>query len=195
MNQFKKNLQGDIIRIGTKKIFINPFLYFRRLDANTKSWLKEINQFSEAYIFENRFRFYPDLDWQSINKEKQLVIKSTIELFLKTLEIIKTFHPDLSIEQLIIVESYLVSLKKIHFEKWVRRKLKINDNLRLKEQRKLERATFITNWQKWLSLKQTQKIFIPFFVIILLSALAGWFAGVSRNSCNPYFERISFNQF
>ena len=42
MNQLSKNLQGDIIKIAGKKIFINPFLYSRKLDQTTKDWLREI---------------------------------------------------------------------------------------------------------------------------------------------------------
>ena len=68
-----------------------------------------------------------------------------------------------------------------------------NEKLLLNEKRKLKRAVFISDWQKWLSLKETRKLIMPVFVIILISALLGWFAGISQNSCNPYFESNSIN--
>ena len=62
------------------------------------------------------------------------------------------------------------------------------------EKRKLDRAIFISDWKKWLSLKETRKLIMPVFVIIFISVLLGWFAGISKNSCNPYFESNSINQ-
>ena len=194
MNKLSKNLQGDIIKIAGKKIFINPFLYFRQLDQNTKKWFREISQISEASIIENRDRFYPEANWQDLTDEEKLVTNATIETFLKTLVLIKTFHPSLTSQQLNLVERNLIIFKKIPFEKFVKKQFKKKDKLILKEKRKLYRAELIFNWQKWFSLKETKKSIIPVFVIILLSAFIGWFAGISKNSCNPYFESISSNQ-
>ncbi len=194
MNQLSKKLQGDIIKIEGKKIFINPFLYFRRLDQNTKNWFREISQLSHSEIVNNRIRFYPEVDWNNLTKDEKSIINATVEMFLKTLQIIKTFHPDLSLEHLDIVEKNLLIFKKTPFEKWVKRQLKRKAQFILKEKNKLERADLIYSWQKWLFLKETQKLLLPVFVIILLSALIGWFAGVSQNSCNPYFESRSNNQ-
>ena len=121
-------------------------------------------------------------------------MNATVEMFLKTLEIIKTFHPKLNLQQLDIVERNLIILKKVPFEKYVKKQFKKKDQLILKAKKKSDRAEFIFNWQQWLSLKETKKLFIPLFVIILLSALLGWFIGISKNSCNPYFESISRNK-
>ena len=82
----------------------------------------------------------------------------------------------------------------IYFEKISENYFKKKERLLLNEKRKLERTIFIRDWQKWLSLKETQKLIMPVFVIILLSALLGWFTGISKNSCNPYFETNSSNQ-
>tara|TARA_B100000900_G_C20203009_1_gene562655 strand:- start:40 stop:627 length:588 start_codon:yes stop_codon:yes gene_type:complete len=194
MNQLSKNLQGDIVKIEGKKIFINPFLYFRRLDQDTKNWFREISRLSDSEIFNNRVRFYPELDWDNLTKDEKIIINATVEMFLKTLKIIKNFHPNLSFKELNIVEKNLRTFKKIAFEKWVKKQFKKKAKLIFKEKRKLERADFINKWQQWLFLKETQKLLIPVFVIILLSALLGWFAGVSKNSCNPYFESSSNNQ-
>jgi len=88
----------------------------------------------------------------------------------------------------------LIYHKKIAFEKWSRKYFLKKDRLLVKEKRKLERANFINKWKKWFSLQETQKLLLPVFVIILLSALIGWFAGISKNSCNPYFENSGINQ-
>ena len=188
MSQLSKNLQGDIIKIKGKKIFINPFLYFLRLDQKTKNWFKETRQIPDSIIFENRVRFYSEVDWKSLTNNEKLIVNGTIEMFLKTLEIIKTFHPYLSLEELKIVESNLIISKKIPFEEWNKKYLKKKNRLILKEQNKLKRSDFLNIWKKWLYLKETQKLIVPMFVIIFLSFLIGFFAGFSKNSCNPYFE-------
>ena len=113
---------------------------------------------------------------------------------LKTIEIIKIFNPALNYEQLLDVEKKLIYYKKISFEKWSRNYIIKRNRFLLKEKRKLERANFINKWQEWFSLQETQKLLMPIFVIILLSALLGWFAGISKNSCNPYFESNNINQ-
>ena len=194
MNQLSKNLQGDIIKIAGKKIFINPFLYSRKLDQKTKNWLREMRRLSDSEIFENRVRFYPELDWKNLSEDEKRIAYATIEMFLKTLELIKTFHPYLSLEQLNIVERNLLFYKKYSFEKWVKKQFKKQTKLILKEKRKSYISSFINTWSNWLSIKETQQILIPIFVIILFSTLLGWFAGVSKNSCNPYFESSTTHQ-
>ena len=188
MNQLSKNLQGDIIKIAGKKIFINPFLYSRKLDQKTKNWLREMRRLSDSEIFENRVRFYPELDWKNLSEDEKRIAYATIEMFLKTMELIKTFHPYLSLDQLNIVERNLLFYKKYSFEKWVKKQFMKQTKLILKEKRKSYISSFINTWSNWLSIKETQQILIPIFVIILFSTLLGWFAGVSKNSCNPYFE-------
>ena len=188
------DLQQDIIKINGKKIFINPFLYLRKFDEKTKRWLKEPGQISKSRIDLNRNRFYPELNWEALSLNEKLLKDITIELFLKTIEIIKTFNSTLNSEQLIEVEKKLIYHQKIYFEKISKNFFIKKEELLLKEKRKLGRAIIISNWQKWLSLKETQKLIIPVFVIMLVSALLGWFAGISNNSCNPYFESSSSYQ-
>jgi len=188
------SFKQDIIRIGGKKILINPFLYLRKFDQKSKRWLIESGQISKSRIELNRSKYYPAINWEILSLNDKLIKETTIELFLKTSEIIKTFNPNLNSEQLLEVEKKLIYHQKISFEKWSRKYLLKKDRLLIKEKRNLERANFIYKWQKWFSLKETQKLLIPIFVIILLSALIGWFAGISKNSCNPYFESNSINQ-
>ena len=184
-------LQQDIIKINGKKIFINPFLYSRKFDNKTKKWLRDPGQLSKSRIDINISKFYPELNWEILSSNEKLLKRTTIELFLKTIEIINIFYPNLNAEELLEVEKQLIHHKKIAFEKWSRKYFIKKERLSIKEKRKLKRATFISRWQKWFSLKETQKLLIPIFVIILISSLIGWFAGISKNSCNPYFESTS----
>ena len=188
------SLQQDIIKINGKKIFINPFLYSSKFDEKTKEWLKEPGQIDKSKIYLNRNKFYPELNWEILSSNEKLLKDNTIELFIKTIQIIKTFNPNLNSKQLLEVEKQLIYYKKISFEKWSRKSFLKQHRSLINEKRKLERTNFMNNWQKWLSLKETKKLFIPFFVIILLSILLGWFAGLSKNSCNPYFESSRVNQ-
>tara|TARA_Y100000589_G_scaffold45022_1_gene37869 strand:+ start:209 stop:781 length:573 start_codon:yes stop_codon:yes gene_type:complete len=187
-------LQQDIIKINGEKIFINPFLYSRKFDEKTKSWLRKSGQISQSKIDLNRSKFYPELNWEILSLNEKQLKDTTIELFLKTIEIIKIFHPHLKLEELLEVEKKLIYYKKISFEKWSRKEFIKKDRLLIKEKRKLRRANSLNIWYKWLALKETQKVLVPTFVIILMSALIGWFAGVSKNSCNPYFESSISNQ-
>ncbi len=187
-------LQQDIIKINGKKIVINPFLYSRKFDEQTMIWLKEPGQISKSRIYLSRSKFYPELNWEILSSNEKLLKETTIELFLKTIQLIKHFNPNLNVDQLLEVEKQLIYYKKISFEKWSRKYFLKKDRLFLKEKRKFHRANFIYKWQKWFSYKETQNFLITFLFTILLSALIGWFAGISKNSCNPYFENTSNSQ-
>ena len=187
-------LQQDIIKINGTKIFINPFLYSRKFDCKTKKWLREFGQISKSIINENRRKFFPEINWDILSVSEKLVKDYTIEFFLKTMDLIRTFHPTLTHEQLLEVEEQLIYYKKIPFQKWSRKYLIKKERLFLKEKSKLERAHSLVKWQKWLSLKEIQKLLMPLFGIMILSSLIGWYAGISKNSCNPYFESFDSNQ-
>ena len=113
------HLQQDVVKVSGKTIFINPFLYWRRFDENTNKWLREPGQMSEDQIQPNRNRFYPEIDWADLSFEEKRIKDATVEMFLKTLELISTFHPNLSSGQLLEVERKMAITKKIPFEKWV----------------------------------------------------------------------------
>ena len=187
------SLQQDIIKINGKKIFINPFLYSSKFDEHTKRWLREPGQLSNSTINLNRTKFYPEINWKNLSENEKILKDTSIELFLKTIQIINIFNPNLNSKELLEVEKELIHHKKNSFEKFSRKYFLKKDKLYLKEKRKLERENFIGKWQKWLSLKETRKLIKPVFVIILISALLGWFAGISKNSCNPYFESNTSN--
>ena len=105
-------LQQDVVKVSGKTVFINPFLYWRRFDENTNRWLREPGQMSDDQIQSNRNRFYPELDWDNLSQEQKLIKDATVEMFLKTLELISTFHPSLSAGQLLEVERKMAITKK-----------------------------------------------------------------------------------
>ncbi len=193
-NKISNSLQNDIVKIAGKRVFINPFLYSRKFDENTNNWLRESGQISDEKIQRNRNRFYPELDWSLLSDEDRIIKDAAIEMFLKTLEIVNTYNPKLNSSQMLYVERKMIINKKSAFEKWVSKsfvkKVKIAQN----KKRKFQREIFIRNWQEWFSLNTTHQALIPIIVIICTSAFIGWFAGISKNSCNPYFETNSINQ-
>ena len=80
-------------------------------------------------------------------------------------------------------------LKKLPFEKWVQKSFAQKARAKEREKRKFLRDRFISNWKEWLILENTQQALLPIIVVIFISAFVGWSAGVSKNSCNPYFEQ------
>ena len=188
-NKISNHLQQDVVKIGGKTIFINPFLYWRRFDENTNRWLREPGQMSEEQIQPNRNRFYPEIDWSDLTQDQKLVKDASVEMFLKTLELISTFHPQLNSGQLLEVERKMAITKKLAFEKWVKKSFAKKARAEENEKRKYQRDRFIRSWREWLSLENTQQAILPIIVIVFISAFIGWSSGVSKNSCNPYFEQ------
>jgi len=188
-NKITNHLQQDVVKIAGKTIFINPFLYWRRFDENTNRWLREPGQMSEEQIQLNRNRFYPEIDWSDLSQEERLIKDASIEMFLKTLELISTFHPYLNSGQLLEVERKMAITKKVPFEKWVTKSFAKKAKALENEKRKFQRERFIRSWREWLILENTQQALLPLIVIIFISSFVGWSLGISKNSCNPYFEQ------
>ena len=107
--QLQRRLQQDSIQLAGKTIYINPFLYWRRFDSNTDRWLREPGQLNEDQIKQNRGRFYPELEWSLIDPSDQEIKDGAVEMFLKSLELIGTFHPELTSGQLLEVELHLAA--------------------------------------------------------------------------------------
>ena len=188
-NKITKHLQQDVVKISGKTIFINPFLYWRRFDENTNRWLRELGQMSEEQIQANRNRFYPEIDWSDLNDDQKLQKDATVEMFLKTLELISTFHPYLNSGQLLEVERKLAIIKKIPFENWVKKSFAKKAKALKNEKRKFQRERFISSWKEWFSLENTHQAILPMIVAVIIAAFIGWSFGISKNSCNPYFEQ------
>ena len=183
------HLQQDVVKVSGKTIFINPFLYWRRFDENTNRWLREPGQMSEDQISPNRNRFYPEIEWADLSHEQKLIKDATVEMFLKTLELISTFHPYLNSGQLLEVERKLAIIKKIPFENWVKKSFAKKAKALKNETRKFQRERFISSWKEWFSLENTHQAILPMIVAVIIAAFIGWSFGISKNSCNPYFEQ------
>ena len=117
--QLQRRLQQDSIELAGKTIYLNPFLYWRRFDANTDRWLREPGQLNEEQITTNRVRFYPEVVWDSLSDEEKAIKEGSVEMFLKSLELISTFNPELTAGQLLELERKMAVTKKKAFEHWV----------------------------------------------------------------------------
>ena len=188
-NRITNHLQQDVVKIAGKTIFINPFLYWRRFDDNTNRWLREPGQMSEEQIQPNRNRFYPEIDWNDLSQEQKLIKDAAVEMFLKTLELISTFHPYLNSGQLLEVERKMAVTKKRPFEKWATKSFAKKAKALENEKRKFQRERFIRSWREWMSLENTHQAILPIIIIVFTSSFIGWSFGISKNSCNPYFEQ------
>tara|TARA_B100000131_G_C18102807_1_gene606668 strand:- start:1452 stop:2063 length:612 start_codon:yes stop_codon:yes gene_type:complete len=189
-----RRLQYDSIKLSGKTIFLNPFLYWRRFDTNTDRWLREPGQLSEDQIRLNRLRFYPEIDWTYLEAEERNIKDGAVEMFLKSLELIGTFHPELSSGQLLEVERKMAVTKKRAFEKWVEKSFKRRLKKEIQEKKRLERENFLREWREWFTQETTHKAFVPLVAICFLSLFAGWSLGVSSNTCMPYFSSIEQNR-
>ena len=188
-----RRLQHDSIKLSGKTIFLNPFLYWRRFDSNTDRWLREPGQIGEDQISLNRPRFYPELDWHYLEENDRKIKDGAVEMFLKSLELINTFHPELNSGQLLEVERKMAVTKKRAFERWVENSFRRKSNIQLKERQRFARERFLREWNEWLNLETTQKALLPFVLICVLSMFGGWSFGFSSNSCTPYFSTTETN--
>ncbi|MCP9927142.1 hypothetical protein [Cyanobium sp. CH-040] len=182
--ELQRRLQQDSIQLGGKTIYLNPFLYWRRFDANTDRWLREPGQLPEEQIAANRGRFYPELDWDLLDDEERATKDGAVEMFLKSLELISTFNPDLSAGQLLEVERKMAVTKKVAFERWVSRALARREREQAKERRRFDRDRALRAWGEWFGLDVTRQALLPLAALLVVAAAAGWWLG-SRQACSP----------
>ena len=182
--QLQRRLQQDSIQFGAKTIYLNPFLYWRRFDANTDRWLREPGQLSEEQIQANRTRFYPELLWDELSDQERQIKDGAVEMFLKSLELISTFNPDLSAGHLLEVERKMAVTKKRSFERWVEKALERRHRSEQKERRRFDRERWLRGWGEWLALDVTRQAIFPFTTLLVLAVLAGSWLG-SRQFCRP----------
>ncbi len=185
--QLNRRLQKDSISIAGRVVYINPFLYWRRFDTNTDRWLREPGQLGEDQISINRTRFYPEIDWNFLKDDERIIKDAAVEMFLKTLELISTFHPDLTAGQLLEIERKMAVTKKRSFERWVEKSFRRKINEASRERNRFARERFVRGWREWLTLETTHQAFLPFAAMIVISIFGGWSIGISNNSCTPYF--------
>ena len=181
-----RRLQQDSILLAGKTIYINPFLYWRRFDSNTDRWLREPGQLGEDQINLNRSRFYPEIDWSLLDQDQLALKDAAVEMFLKSLELIGTFHPELTAGQLLEVERKMAVTKKRAFERWVEKAFKKRFKDETRDRNRLERERFWRNWREWMSLDATHQALGPVIALVVLSGFTGWSIGVSNFSCPTF---------
>jgi hypothetical protein len=180
----QRRLQQDTILLAGKTIYLNPFLYWRRFDANTDRWLREPGQLSEDQICANRLRFYPEVAWDQLEPEELAIKDGAVEMFLKSLELISTFNPDLSAGHLLEVERKMAVTKKRAFERWVSRALRRREQEEQRQRRRFDRERFLRGWLEWFAHEGTRRALFPFAVLLVLAASAGWWLA-SQRPCGP----------
>ena len=181
--QLQRRLQQDSIQLAGKTVYLNPFLYWRRFDSNTDRWLREPGQLTEDQIGTNRSRFYPELDWSGLDDHQTAVHDGAVEMFLKSLELISTFHPELGSGQMLEVERKMTITKKRAFERWVEKALMRRSREENREQRRFERSRFWRAWREWFAMETTHKAVVPLVMLMVLSAVVGWSIGAGQSSC------------
>ena len=180
--QLQRRLQQDSIQLAGKVVYLNPFLYWRRFDANTDRWLREPGQLPEDQIVTNRLRFYPELDWELLSDEERTVKDGAVEMFLKSLELISTFNPDLTPGQLLEVERKMAVTKKRPFERWVGKALRRRLQQEVNERRRFDRERLLRDWGEWMLLPVTRQALLPLSALLVLAVGAGWWWG-SQQFC------------
>jgi hypothetical protein len=181
--QLQRRLQQDSIQLAGKTIYINPFLYWRRFDSNTDRWLREPGQLSEEQIRQNRSRFYPELAWDLLDEESLQIKDGAVEMFLKSLELISTFHPELTSGQLLEVERKMAITKKRSFERWVEKSYRRRFKQEERDRRRFARDRFLRGWREWLVQETTRQAMVPMLAVIVLAAVGGWTFGASQSRC------------
>ena len=191
----QRRLQQDSIQFGAKTVYLNPFLYWRRFDANTDRWLREPGQLMEEQILTNRARFYPEVNWDLLDKDERDAKDGAVELFIKSLELISTFNPELTAGQLLEVERKMAVTKKQSFERWVARALKRRLNEEHKARRRFDRERSWLAWMEWLSLDVTRQALVPLASLLVIAVAGGWWWGSQQNCrqviVNPGIQRLA----
>jgi hypothetical protein len=180
----QRRLQQDSILLGGKTIYLNPFLYWRRFDANTDRWLREPGQLPEEQIAANRSRFYPEIGWDLLSDQERVAKDGAVEMFLKSLELISTFHPELTAGQLLEVERKMAVTKKQAFERWVARSLRRRGQEEVRARRRFDRERSLLAWREWLALEATRQALLPLATLLVLALAGGWWWG-SQQACRP----------
>ena len=181
--QQQRRLQQDSILVSGKIVYINPFLYWRRFDSNTDRWLREPGQLGEEQISVNRGLFYPELDWEQLDENQREIKDAAVEMFLKSLELIGTFHPELTAGQLLEVERKMAVTKKRSFERWVEKSFRRRFKQESRERKRFARERFLRSWREWISLETTHHAVGPMVALLVLAGFGGWSMGMSQTSC------------
>jgi hypothetical protein len=104
-------------------------------------------------------------------------------MFLKSLELISTFHPELGSGQMLEVERKMTITKKRAFERWVDKAIRRRQRDETRENRRFERSRFWRAWREWILLDTTQKALVPVAMLMVLSGVMGWSLAADRSAC------------
>jgi mono/diheme cytochrome c family protein len=135
----------------------------------------------EEQISSNRTRFYPELAWDLLAEEETSIKDGAVEMFLKSLELISTFNPDLTAGQLLEVERKMAVTKKRAFERWVMRSLKRREKAEEKARRRFDRERSFRAWMEWFALDVTRQAVVPLASLLAVAVAGGWWWGSQQN--------------
>ena len=149
--------------------------------------MREPGQLGEDQIKLNRSRFYPEIDWSDLDDDDSAIKDASVEMFLKSLELISTFHPELNAGQLLEVERKMAVTKKRAFERWVEKSFRRRWTEESRERKRFERERFWRSLSEWLRHETTQQAVVPFMAAVFLAGFTGWSIGVANVNCPPFF--------
>ena len=138
----------------------------------------------EEQILKNRLRFYPEVVWDGLSEEERAIKAGAVEMFLKSLELISTFNPELTAGQLLELERKMAVTKKRAFERLVAKSLKRRSQAQRAEKRRFSRDRWLKEWQEWSLDPVTRNALLPISGLVLLAGLGGWFMG-AQQFCRP----------
>ena len=90
-------------------------------------------------------------------------------MFLKSLELISTFNPELTPGQLLEVERKMAVTKKRAFERWVAKALRRRQRQQSSERRRFDRDRLLRDWGEWLALPTTRQAPLPATAVLVLA--------------------------
>ena len=120
--------------------------------------------------------------WDLLSEEERTAKDGAVEMFLKSLELISTFNPELTAGQLLEVERKMAVTKKQAFERWVARSLRRREQDELRQRRRFDRQRTLMAWREWCALEVTRQALVPMATLLVLAVAAGWWWG-SQQAC------------
>jgi hypothetical protein len=124
----------------------------------------------------------PNQDEVLEDEEERAIKDGAVEMFLKSLELISTFNPELTAGQLLEVERKMAVTKKRAFERWVAKALKRRLQQEVSERRRFDRERLLRDWSEWMVLPVTRQALLPFTALLVVAVGGGWWWG-SQQFC------------
>ena len=121
-----------------------------------------------------------------LEDEQRILKDAAVEMFLKSLELIGTFHPELTSGQLLEVERKMAVTKKRAFERWVEKSFRRRSKQEARERKRFVRERIFRSWKEWVSLETTHHAMAGMIAFSVLAGFGGWSMGVSKSSCPTF---------